>query len=63
MIRGAYFPHQVRTQGGAVIAHTRVGLELHLASPTMFPHVRTSWRRATTNVKRGLLITPREMML
>ena len=63
MIEGAYLPYQVRAQGGAMIAHTRIGLELHLASPTLFPHVRTSWRRATTNVKRGLLITPREMML
>ena len=53
MLGGAHLPYQVRAQGGAVIAYTGVGLELHLASPTQLPHVRTSWRKATTNVKKG----------
>ena len=63
MIGRAHLPHQVRAQGEAVIAHTCIGLELHLVSPTQLLHSRTSWRRATTNAKRGLLITPWEIML
>ena len=53
MIGGAHLPHQVRAQRGAVIAHIGAGLELHLASLTQLPHVRTSWRRTTINVKKG----------
>ena len=46
-----------------MIAHTSIGLELHLASLTQLLHSRTSWRRDTTNVGKGLLIIPWEMML
>ena len=52
MIEGARLPHQVRAQGGAVIAHTGLSLELHLASPIQLLHGRTSWRGAITNTKR-----------
>ena len=52
MIGGAYLPHQVKAQGGALIAHISTGLELHLVNLTQLPHVRKRWRRAT-----------REMML
>ena len=63
MIEEAHLPHQVRAQGEAMIARTSVGLELHLVSLTQLLHSRTSWRRATTHVGRGLLIIPWKMML
>ena len=62
-MRGVHLPHQVRAQRRVVITHTGAGLELHLAKPTQPPHVRTSWRKTKIEVKRDLLITPREMML
>ena len=58
MIGVAHLPHQVMAQGEAVIAYIGIGLELHVASPTQFLHIRTSWRRVTTNMKKGLLIIP-----
>ena len=58
MIGVAHLPHQVMAQGEAVIAYIGIGLELHLASSTQFLRIRTSWRRATTNMKKGLLIIP-----
>ena len=63
MIGGAHLPHQMTAQGEAMIARTNIGLELHLVSLTQFLHSRTSWRRVTTNVGKGLFITQWEMML
>ena len=51
MIEGAHLPHQMTTQGEAMITRTNIGLELHLVSLTQFLHSKTSWRRGYN--KRG----------